>query len=265
MENHSYQVQLEAFTGPLDLLLHLIEQQHLDITTISLARVTDQYLAYLHMLQERRPDELADFVVIAARLLLIKSRALLPRPPEILKDQEDVGEDLVQQLRDYKRFKQISAILGQRDQDGRHMYLRTIPTAQILNLEPRVDLAGTTLDDLIETLRAMLVDEPQVDEEPSVAPHRVTISQTIERISTLLKTQRTVTFDELFDNTHSRVEIIVTLLAVLELIRLHRAWARQERLFGPISITALERGRQEADGEQASAGEAVPEPGTLPQ
>jgi segregation and condensation protein A len=249
MEKPSYQVRLEVFTGPLDLLLNLIEQEQLDITTISLARITDQYLAYLHMVQERHPDDLADFVVIAARLLLIKSRALLPRPLQAIEEEEDVGEDLVRQLREYKRFRQIAEILRQREEDGLHMYERAVPTSKVLNLEPRVDLRDTSLEDLIEALRAMLRDQVETDDQLDVVPYTVTISQKMERIRALIRARRRLAFDDLIDDSGSRIEIIVTLLAVLELIRAGHISAWQDGLFGPISIAAL-------DGDRTSLGES---------
>ena len=242
MENTSYEVDLEVFSGPLDLLLHLIEQQQLDITTVSLARVTDQYLAYLRVVEERSPDELADFVSIAARLLLIKSRALPPSPkgPDD-EAEEDVGEDLVRQLREYRRFKQIAESLRERDQQGLHTYLRTLPTSKIVQLTPKLDLEGTSLDNLIAALREMLADEALDGDELTVVPYRVTISQRIEHIRGFLRGGRTATFAELVAGSRSRLEIIVTLLAVLEMIRAGRATAWQEGLFGTISIQAIEK------------------------
>ena len=104
-----YQVALPVFEGPLDLLLHLIERQELDITAISLAQVTNQYLEYLAGASERDPDNLADFLVVAAKLLLIKSRVLLPQPPAPpAAEEEDLGDDLVRQLVEYKRFKEAA-------------------------------------------------------------------------------------------------------------------------------------------------------------
>lgn len=242
MQNRSYEVDLDVFSGPLDLLLHLIEQQQLDITTVSLARVTDQYLAYLRIVEERSPDELADFVSIAARLLLIKSRALLPSP-QALDDEseEDVGEDLVRQLREYRRFKQIAESLGERDQQGLHTYLRTLPTSKIVQLAPRLDLEGTSLDNLIAALRDMLADEVVNGDELDVVPYRVTISQRIEHIRGFLRGGRTATFADLVAGSHSRLEVIVTLLALLEMIRSGRATAWQQGLFGNISIKAIEQ------------------------
>ena len=101
--DETYQVRLSLFEGPLDLLLHLIEREELDITKISLAQVTDQYLAYISQLEELHPETLADFLVVAARLLLIKSQILLPRPEAqpLAVDEEDPGEALARQLREY--------------------------------------------------------------------------------------------------------------------------------------------------------------------
>src|SRR3990170_2755668 len=103
----SYEVRLPVFEGPLDLLLHLIEREELDITKVALAQVTDQYLAYLAMLKEVEVQVLTDFLVVAAKLLLIKSQALLPKPPPSVLDEEeeDIGDELARQLRVYKQFK----------------------------------------------------------------------------------------------------------------------------------------------------------------
>ena len=109
----NYQVTVPAFDGPLDLLLHLVERDELDITVISLRRVTDQYLAQVEALQQGKIDHLIDFLVVAARLVLIKSRALLPRPPDSSgeTEEEDPAETLIRQLRQYRQFKQAAAWL----------------------------------------------------------------------------------------------------------------------------------------------------------
>jgi segregation and condensation protein A len=237
-----YLVQLEVFSGPLDLLLHLIEQQQLDITAISLATVTDQYLAHLQLVQERRADDLVEFVAIAARLLLIKSRALLPQPPTAEEQEEDVGDDLVRQLREYRRFKHAASLLRERDEAGLHMYLRTVPTSKVLNLDPRLDLGDTSLGDMIEALRALLQEEIEAEDTFAVEPYEVTIGQRIEHIWGLLHQREQLQFQELLPEHTSRLELIVTLLAVLELIRTGSIAVTQPRLFGPISITARHPG-----------------------
>ncbi|MFL7810859.1 MAG: segregation and condensation protein A [Anaerolineae bacterium] len=233
-----YLVQLEVFSGPLDLLLHLIEQQQLDITAISLARVTDQYIAYLEMVHERRADDLAEFVAVAARLLLYKSRALLPKPPAAEEPEEDIGDDLIRQLREYRRFKQAASLLRERDEAALHMYLRTVPTARVLNLEPRLDLGETSLGDVIEALRVLLQEEVEDEDAFAVEPYEVTIGQRIEHIRGLLCQHREIQFQELLGEHSSRLDLIVTLLAVLELIRSRSVTVMQPHLFGPISITA---------------------------
>jgi segregation and condensation protein A len=249
MEQATYQVQLPAFEGPLDLLLHLIQQHELDITTIALAQVTDQYMAYLAVRkqatldspdeQEHVSDELAAFLAVAARLLLIKSRALLPRPASEDDDLDDEGQDLVEQLRLYRRFKEIAAYLGERDQESMHMFVRAIPvSAQAEGWEPKLDLSGTTFDDLTAALYALLQDVPEDAPQLGTLVHTVTIEDKISQIRTILSAQPQITFGALLNDAHSRVEIIVTFLALLEMIRHHRVSVRQETLFGPITIQA---------------------------
>jgi segregation and condensation protein A len=249
MEQPTYQVQLPVFEGPLDLLLHLIQQQQLDITTIALAQVTDQYLAYLAVRkqatldspadQEHVSDELAAFLAVAARLLLIKSRALLPRPPSETDDMEDEGEDLVQQLRLYRRFKEIASYLHNRDQESLHMFARTVPpSAQTEGWEPKLDLSGTTIDHLTAALHALLQEAKEQAPELGELVHTVTIEDKISQIRTLLTTRPSITFASLLSKNYSRVEIIVTFLALLEMIRHHRVSVRQEALFGTIVIEA---------------------------
>lgn len=236
--HNAYQVQLPAFTGPLDLLLQLIEQQELDITTISLAQVTDQYLARIRTLPDIAADELAEFVVVAARLLLIKSRVLLPVSPRPSgEDEEDVGEDLVRQLREYKRFKQAALFLEQRDQAGLHAYPRTQPPFAFgPGWEPRLDLSTLVIEDLRAALRAMLDEQSATGPGLNITPYTVTIADKIAHISRCLHSQQTVTFLGLLDDVTSKIEAIVTLLAILEMIRSRRVSVRQETLFGEIVI-----------------------------
>jgi segregation and condensation protein A len=250
MQQQTYQVQLPAFEGPLDLLLYLIEQQELDITTIALAQVTDQYLAYLHRASEIGADDLADFVSIAARLLLIKSRVLLPLPPQESEEEEDVGEELVRRLRDYRRLKEAVRLLQERDAEGHRAFPRTAPPPrQPQRQDVRLDLDGISLDDLIATLQNVLQDQPVSSPGWSVVPHQVTIDDKIARISELLRSQDRLRFGSLLEDTGSRVEIIVTLLAILEMIRDLRVSVRQDRLFGEIWILPGES-RAGSSGEE---------------
>lgn len=234
-----YRVRLAVFEGPLDLLLHLIEREELDITRVSLARVTDQYLAYLAALEELQVDDLADFVAVAARLLLIKSQALLPRPPTpVPEDAEDAGEELVRQLLAYKQFKQAAGHLEARHLQAWRGYVR-------LALPPRIEsgiehLEPVSLGALLAAARrAMQMHPPAPPVDEIVAPVNLTINDQIERITQALARQPQISFSALLTAAHSRQEIIVTLLAVLELIKQHKVQARQERLFGEVVILPL--------------------------
>ena len=240
------QIQLSVFEGPLDLLLHLIEREELDITTVALAKVTDQYLAYLAELERGQIKELADFLVVAAKLLLIKSQVLLPRPPSPTPETEDVGDELVHQLQVYRRFKQVAALLHEREMQGLHGYVRIVPLPP---LEPQVDLGEVTLDDLLAAVQEALDAKSAPPIGEVVAPIVVTVAEQIACIEERLTWQRRVCFREILSDTATSVEVIVTLLALLELIKQDRVRVRQERLFGEIII---ER-RVPAEGAPAAA------------
>jgi segregation and condensation protein A len=242
-----YQVQLPVFEGPLDLLLHLVEREELDITKVALARVTDQYLAYLAELERRQAKELAEFLVVAAKLLLVKSLALLPRPPTLTPEAEDVGDELVRQLQAYKRFKEIASLLHEREKMGLHSYVRIAPMPR---LEPQLDLGNVTLDDILSAVQEALDVVPAPPVGKVVTPVTVTIDQQITRIEKQLTQRHQVHFREFLSEATTRVEVIVTLLAVLELIKQKRARVRQEELFGEILI----------EEEQVNAVDAVDAP-----
>ena len=228
-----YQIQLPVFNGPLDLLLHLIEREELDITTIALAQVTDQYMAYLAQLEQREVKELTSFLVVAAKLLLLKSLALLPRPPTLSPESEDVGDELVRQLQAYKRFKEIASVLHEREKEGLHSYVRIAPLPRP---EPQLDLGHLTLDDLLTVVQEALDAVPAPPAGEVVAPITVTIAEQITHITNQLTRQRQIRFHDVLSKATTRVEIIVTLLALLELIKQDRVQVRQEQMFGEIVI-----------------------------
>ena len=228
-----YQIRLPVFEGPLDLLLHLIEREELDITTVALAQVTDQYLTYLAELERRQVKELADFLVVAAKLLLIKSQSLLPRPPALTPEAEDVGDELVRQLQVYRRFKKIATLLHEREKQGLHGYVRIAP---LPHLEPQLDLGDVALHDLLAAVQEALDAIPAPPVGEVVAPITVTVAEQIACIENQLTRRRRVLFREILSAATTRVEVIVTLLALLELIKQDQVKVRQERLFGEIVI-----------------------------
>lgn len=231
-----YQVDLPDFQGPLDLLLNLIEQEELDITKISLARVTGQYLVYLEVLKEAGPDDLTDFLVIAAKLILIKSEMLLPKPPPILqtKEEEDVGDELARQLRLYKQFREIALHLRGLEDRGQRSFVRVVP---VVRVEPKLQPGEGSLNALLRAARRALAvkpEDPDVDE--MVSRHTVTIGQQISRIWQRLAEQEEVTLQQLLSPANNRVELIVTLLAILELIKRNIIRVDQPRHFGNLAI-----------------------------
>lgn len=257
-DTQSYQVQLSMYEGPMDLLLHLIEREELDITKVALAQVTDQYLAYLAILKQVEAEFLTDFLVMAAKLLLIKSQALLPKPPPSLEDEEeeDVGDQLARQLRIYKQFKTVAETLRQRETDGLRNYIRV---ALPPKLEPKLTLGDVTLDDLIAAVRqALEVRPPDPAVSEVVSPMTVTIGEQMTLIRTELTQRSQISFQGLLSQAASRVEIIVTFLALLELIKQYVVEVQQDSLFGDIVIsqhkTDLQSRLQDDDPEDAGGG-----------
>jgi segregation and condensation protein A len=233
----AYRVELPDFVGPLDLLLSLIEREELDITKISLARVTDQYLAYLEILREVNPDELTDFLMVAAKLILIKSEMLLPRPPPsiIEEEEEDVGDELARQLMVYKKFKEVAGHLKEIEDKGQRNFVRVVTSAP--KIEPKLIPGTIRVDQLLLAAReAFAIKPPDPDVDEVVSPEVVTIGQQMVYIRQEITTKRKVSFKKLLINSRNRIEVIVTLLAVLELIKRRIVKVEQPDLFGDIMV-----------------------------
>lgn len=234
----SYNVAIPVYEGPLALLLDLIERAELDITAVSLAQVTDQYLTYVRALEHVTPDEISSFLVIASKLIQIKSEALLPRPPVREVGEADPAEDLARQLRLYKRYKEIGVWLEERQHNNLRTFLRVAPPPKV---EAKLDLSGISLADLLEAAERTLAAEKEKQALGTVisAP-KVTIREKIELISTKLRVERGATFRNLLGENPTRLEIVVTFLALLELVKRYRVQAQQESLFSDIAIQPME-------------------------
>ncbi|HSB65115.1 MAG TPA: segregation/condensation protein A [Anaerolineales bacterium] len=234
----NYTIATPVYEGPLDLLLQLIERAELDITKLSLAQVTDQYLEYIHSLTDLAADEVSAFLVIASKLVQIKSEALLPRPPQREPGEEDPGEALARQLVIYKRFREIAGILSQREEAGLRTYLRVAPPPKI---EGSIDLSGITINDIAEAAQAIFSDLGRAGALNSVVPPaRITIREKISLITNNLRYRKSISFRALINHENSRLEIVVTFLALLELIKRHLVRVSQEGLFGDISLEVSE-------------------------
>jgi segregation and condensation protein A len=234
----NYTVRTPVYEGPLDLLLDLIEHAELDITAVSLAAVTDQYLASIRDLEQLNADEISAFLVIAAKLLQIKSEALLPRPPVHEPGEEDIARSLVDQLKLYKRFKEIGSWLNEQQERNLRTFLRVAPPPKI---EPKLDLSNLTLETLIVAAHEAFAKER--NKQPLaviIAAPRVTIREKIDLITKTMNEMGRSTFRALLDQGASRLEIVVTFLAMLELVKRYRIQARQEALFSDIEINRAE-------------------------
>ena len=233
----SYKVQTAVFEGPLDLLLQLIEHAELDITVVALASVTDQYLEFIHNM-DVPADEISAFLVMAAKLLQIKSEALLPRPPAHDDGEENLGEELARQLRIYKRYKEMGAWLEDRDHRHLHTYLRLAP---LPTTEKRLDPSGISLSALLSAAEAVFAYKQEKAALGTViALPKITIREKILLIASRLKDGHNISFNSILGEHPSRLEVVVTFLALLELVKRYQVTALQDGLFQEIKIDQLE-------------------------
>lgn len=257
LEQARYVVRLPIFEGPLDLLLHLIEKRQMEITTISLVAVTDQYLAYLQQWEaEALPvANMAAFVSIAARLLFIKSQSLLPRTSkeeltEEVESAAEMAEELQRHLVEYKLARDIATHLRRREESGLQTHGRSGLLAGIeaqLAWTPPT-LVGLEVQSLATAFQRLLLAREAANSAEILPTARVTVKERISEIANLLKAKPSILLTEVIENESSRFVIIVTFLAVLEMWKHERIAVKQESLLGPI---LLERGTrwQEATSE----------------
>jgi segregation and condensation protein A len=228
-----YTVKVDVFEGPLDLLLHLIKQNQLDIYDIPIALITEQYLEYIKIMKALDLTIAGEFLVMAATLMYIKSRMLLPAPIE---EEEEEGEDpraeLVQRLVEYKRFKEAALQLSQQALLERDVFIRPAHEIEIEDGEIEADLFH-----LLDALRELLMRQ-EVEDFHEVTLERVTLRERMRELYERLQGVReAVPFSALFTPFVSRVELIVTFLALLELIKSGMLRAYQREVFGPLWVT----------------------------
>lgn len=236
----AFALSLPAFQGPLDLLLHLIESSELDVTEVSLLQVTDQYLQHLRSREQVDIGALADFIAIGARLLLLKSRALLPRDPDAAVDEDDDPtadiRGLVEALRDYRRFKQAAEFLRSRD-GGHGTYRREVAPPKV---PMPTGLDTVTLSSLVEVIREVIARLPEEEPEGEVAREPVRLHDRISRLSDVLDRDGRTSFRRLIEGATSRTMVMVDFMAVLELIKQRYLSAEQSDAFGDIELVRLE-------------------------
>ncbi len=231
-------VKLPVFEGPLDLLLHLIERNELDISAVSLVLVVDQYMQYLGLMRsEMKLEAASEFLVVAGRLLLIKSRSLLPKvePPAQALEEEDPAEELARQLEEYRRFKLIAQELRALKEERGVAFARS---AAPPDLPPVIKLTGLNVERLLEGFRRALDRAlDQITQEAPAPGPRITQAERIAAIEQGLAAARTLAFDRMLEDCSSVEDVIVTFLAVLELLKRGAIRVWQLSAFGQIILT----------------------------
>jgi segregation and condensation protein A len=251
----STRVQLEVFEGPLDLLLHLIKKNELSITDIPIATITEQYLATLELMQDLSLDVAGEFLVMAATLIHIKSRMLLPASEDVEEEEEggDPRAELVRRLLEYQRFKDAAAQLERREILTRDVFVRSGAPAEETATP---SFREVSVFELLTALRRVLERLPK-DSVHEVTLDKITVREKMTLLLDTLRAQGQVVFDALFSDAKTRMEIVVTFLAMLELVKSRAIRIIQEELGGPIVIQAavLEQG---SDAVAAAEAEEKP-------
>ena len=235
-----YKVKLEVFEGPLDLLLYLIKRDEIDIYDISIERITRQYLEYLQVFKELKIDIAGEFVVMAANLIYLKSRSLLPldqQPPDEDAEEDDPRWDLIRQLIEYKKFKEAAAQLHDRALEQERIFTRDGGSAAISGAPLPLHEVG--IFQLIHAFQEVIKRVEAQEDLQEIFGERFSVSDKIEKILERVGDGAPVRFSELFGQIVSRVEIVVTFLALLELIRLNQVRAMQRKMFDEIEIAAI--------------------------
>ena len=249
MTETTYIIRLPDFEGPLDLLLHLIEREELDITRLSLAQVADQYMRYLGSMQRADAEQLAEFLVVAAKLLLIKSRLLLPQEPVPGGEPTaDVGDELTRQLIEYRQYKRVALAMKELERRGLRGYARIAPRPKI---EPKLDLSNVALDDLTALFEAVLAAHQSMPIGDVVAPFVVRVGDKMEELLLRLAQEPRVSFRAWLNAAVNRLEVIVSFLAVLELMKLRKVVAYQRDLFGDFVIEPAPTGDMPSESPPA--------------
>ncbi|OGH60175.1 MAG: hypothetical protein A2725_04695 [Candidatus Magasanikbacteria bacterium RIFCSPHIGHO2_01_FULL_33_34] len=226
-------VQLEKFSGPLDLLLSLISDKQMSISEISLAEITEQYLQYLDKLEENKEEELADFLLVGTRLLYIKSRLLLPQ----FNQEEEDGQSLEDQLRLYKIFVEASRKIDKLWIDGKQSVFRIEAPRQSEEFVAPTNLDKNTMyDNMVKLIRRL---QPLKSLPETSIDRAISLKERLDKIRLILEKNKSVNFFELLDNSNNRTEIIINFLALLELVKQKTVILKQDSAFSDIAITRI--------------------------
>ncbi|WP_202076854.1 segregation and condensation protein A [Caldalkalibacillus salinus] len=236
-------IKVHTFEGPLDLLLHLIDQAEVDIYDISVAEITDQYMAYIHKMQQLELEIASEFLVMAAKLIAMKSRMLLPQQEEEwdpLMDEEmdevDPREELIQRLIEYRKYKGVAEQLREKEVARSQVYTRPAESITQMEHQDENPVANVSLFDLLDAFESVLEDKAastisKIDRE------EISIDERMSEIMTLIEYRTSVSFRQLFEAKWNKNYLIVTFLSLLELMKKKMVICHQDALFSDIMIS----------------------------
>jgi len=247
--NGPLDIKLDEFDGPLDLLLFLVKQAKVSIEDVFISKITDQYLAVIEGLENTDLDKASEFISIAAVLIEVKSKALLPKNEFEVDTGNDSRRELIQRLEEYKLFKDISAKMKAIETVG-YFYKNPDPTS----LDEVEVLKDMTPDGLLKALQKLFLRldrKPTLSAPRSIVKDRFTVPQKMSHIREIVEVQQEVNFLELFDDDYSKLEIITSFQALLELLKMQEIYVRQQEVFDDIIIRKREmESREEVEGEE---------------
>jgi len=239
VEDADYKVRLDIFEGPLDLLLYLIKKDEVDIQSISIERITNQYLNYIDTFKMLNIDLASEFIVMAANLMYIKSRTLLPKaeqPPEEDVEEDDPRWELIRQLIEYKKFKDAAGFLSRKETEQEDYFAHVPEKAAPLpegEIEPLPDV---NIFDLIRAFQNVLKRFEESTDLGEIVDERYTVSDKIEFLLGALKPGMSLNFLSLFESSTSKTEVIVTFMALLELMKMNQFQIHQDHHLGEIEV-----------------------------
>lgn len=243
-----FRVQLDSYHGPLDLLLYLVRKEELEVAGLPLAQVTEQFLEFAALLEQLNIDELGDYIEVAAQLIEIKSRTVLPKHEEVEEEIEDPHQDLVQRLLDFKKYRDAAAMLEERDAEQRLRFSRQARDLPRRELDPaQQPLESVEMWDLVSAFARVMRDNLAPPEDTSIRYDDTPVHVYMGRVYGRLAEEREVLFSSLFPGMVHKSTLVSTFLAVLELVRHRHALADQRGAYGDILICAGERPYESAE------------------
>ena len=237
----NFSLKLPNYEGPLDVLLRLIEENQLEITEVSLAMVADQFISHMTKMVQRDPRTISGFIVVAAKLILLKSRALLPKI-EITEEEQEEVDDLISQLRVYQIFKTAARALKQRQEAGLRSFAAEPPPIHRPTSGKTLPLDNVTLERLAAAMQKVIARWMPLPAANTIVKRLpFTVNECMDRITDAVQSKPRIQFQDVLEGVDTRIEVVVTLLALLELLKRYEVRVFQDNLFGEIVIEHFPR------------------------